>query len=131
MRALNIEAFAKTFTPILRSKNGFKVTKEGDHVVLYTFDNQDDLDGILKTKPWSFDKHLMVLQWHDKEVDVLDMTFNMVTFWVQVHDILIHFETRAAAEKVCGAVGMVDENIDESETMGEGFIKVHVTIDIS
>ena len=80
MRALNIEAFAKTFTPILRSKNGFKVTKEGDHVVLFTFDNQDDLDGILKTKPWSFNKHLMVLQWHDKEVDVLDMTFNMVTF---------------------------------------------------
>ena len=38
-RALNVEAIAKTFTPIWRMKNGFRVTKESDHVVLFTFDN--------------------------------------------------------------------------------------------
>ena len=39
-RALNVEAIAKTFTPIWRMKNGSRVTKESDHhVVLFTFDN--------------------------------------------------------------------------------------------
>ena len=33
-RALNIDAIAKTFTLIWRTKNRFKVQKEGDHIVL-------------------------------------------------------------------------------------------------
>ena len=37
-RALNMEAIAKTFTPIWRLKNGFRVTKESDHALLFTFD---------------------------------------------------------------------------------------------
>ena len=68
-RALNIEAIAKTFTPLWRMKNGFKVTKESDHVVL-------------NIEPWSFDKHLMLLHRYNKEVDILDIEFNTVTFWV-------------------------------------------------
>ena len=43
-RALNVEAIAKTFTPIWRMKNRFRVTKESDHVVLFTFDNQNDME---------------------------------------------------------------------------------------
>ena len=79
-RALNIEVIAKTFTPLWRMKNGFKVMKESDHVVLFTFDSQPDLDQVLNTEPWSFDMHLMLLHRFDKEVDVLDIEFNTITF---------------------------------------------------
>ena len=79
-RALNVEAIAKTFTPVWRMKNGFRVTKESDHVVLFTFDNQTNLEQVLNTEPWSFDKHLMVLHRYDKEVDVSEIDFNMVAF---------------------------------------------------
>ena len=130
-RALNIDTIAKNFTPLWRSKNGFKVTKEGDHVVLFSFDNQEDIDKILKTEPWSFDKHLMVLQRYDREIDVVDMDFNMVTFWVLVHDIPVRFRTKTIAEKICGAVGLVNTNTDASEVMGDGFVRVRVAIDVS
>ena len=50
-RALNIEVIAKTFTPLWRMNNGFRVTKESDHVVLFTFDNQANLDRVLNTEP--------------------------------------------------------------------------------
>ena len=76
-RVLNIEAIAKTFNPIWRSKNGFKVKKEDDHFVLFTFDNQQEMDKILASEPWSFDKHLVVLQRYEKDVDLCDMNFNM------------------------------------------------------
>ena len=89
--ALNVEAIANTFTPLWRMKNEFRVTKESDHVVLFTFDNQTDMERVLNTEPWSFDKHLMILHRYDKEVDVLDIEFNTVTFWIQVHDIIVRF----------------------------------------
>ena len=130
-QALNIQAIAKKFTPLWRMKNGFKVTKESDHVVLFTFDSQADLDRVLNTKPWSFDKHLMLLQWYDKEVDVLDIEFNTVTFWIQVHDIPIHFRTKVVVEKIYGTISLVDKNTDEGETLRDGFIRVRVKVDVS
>ena len=123
-RALNIDATAKMFTPLWRSKNGFKIKKEGDHVILFTFDNREEIDQILKAEPWSFDKHLMVLQRYDRETDVLDMQFNRITFWVQVHDIPIRFRTRKAAEKICGMIGTVHEPAEGTATEGDGFIRV-------
>ncbi|XP_050255113.1 uncharacterized protein LOC126701006 [Quercus robur] len=123
---LNVEAIAKNFTPIWRMKNGFRVTKESDHVVLFTFYNQNDMERVLNTEPWSFDKHLMVLHWYDKEVDVLDIDFNMANFWIQVHDL-----PRAVAEKIYGTTGLVDKNTEEGEIMGNGFIHVWVKVDIS
>lgn len=79
-RALNIDAIANTFNPIWRSRNGFKVKKEDDHIALFTFDNKEEMEKILLTEPWSFDMHLMVLQRYDKDIDLCDMNFNMVNF---------------------------------------------------
>ena len=130
-RVLNVKAIAKTFTPIWRLKNGFRVTKESDHVLLFTFDTQTDMEQVLKTEPWSFDKHLMVLHRYDKEIDVSTIVFNMVTFWIQVHDLLLRFRTRVVAEKVYGAASLVDKNTEESDSMGDGFVQVRVKVDIS
>ena len=69
----------------------FRVTKESDHVVLFTFDNQIDLERVLNTEPWSFDKHLMIFHRYDKEVDLIEIDFNMVTFWIQVHNLPVRF----------------------------------------
>ena len=60
-RALNIEAIAATFKPLWRSRNGFKVKNMGNHVILFTFDNEAEVEIIMANEPWAFDKHLMVL----------------------------------------------------------------------
>uniref|UniRef100_A0A7N2MUF8 DUF4283 domain-containing protein n=1 Tax=Quercus lobata TaxID=97700 RepID=A0A7N2MUF8_QUELO len=65
-RALNTDAIATTFTGLWGSKNGFKVENLGNHIVLITFDNKLEVDNIISNEPWSFDKHLMALQHHDK-----------------------------------------------------------------
>ena len=129
--ALNIDAIAKTFTPNWRSKNGFKVKKEGDHVLLFSFDDRNEMENIITIEPWSFDKYLMVLQNYDKEKDLADMEFNRATFWVQVHDIPIRFRTQKVAEEICGAIGVVNKAPINAEVERDGFIKVRVTLDIS
>ena len=46
-RALNIDGIAKTFIPLWRSKNGFRVCNLGDHKVLFVFDNEVEVDRVL------------------------------------------------------------------------------------
>ena len=50
-RALNIDAIAKTFTPLWRSKNGFRIKKESDHVVLFSFDKKSEMEKVMEAEP--------------------------------------------------------------------------------
>ena len=79
-RALNIDAIAATFTPLWRSKNGFKIKNLGNHIVLFTFKSKVEVDNILANKPWSFDKHLMVLQRYDGVSEVHELDFSLTPF---------------------------------------------------
>ena len=56
-RALNVDALAETFTHLWRARNGFKIQRIGDHKILFSFDNKADVDRIMISEPWSFDKH--------------------------------------------------------------------------
>ena len=60
-RALNVEAVTRTFSPLWRSVKGFEVRKCSDHVLLFTFENKEEVERIMSNAPWSFDKHLVVL----------------------------------------------------------------------
>ena len=46
-RAINMEVVVKTFNLLWRARNGFKIQSFGDHKILFTFDNREDVDRIL------------------------------------------------------------------------------------
>ena len=78
-----MDVVARTFKQIWRSTNGFKIRHQGDHKVLFVFDNLSDVDKILHNQPWSFDKHLVVLQRyvHDiHDIPLRSLPFNKATF---------------------------------------------------
>ena len=60
-RALNIDVIAKIFTPLWRAQNGFEIQNLGDHKMQFSFDNKANVDRILLSEPWSFDKDLVVM----------------------------------------------------------------------
>ena len=66
--------------PLWRSTQGFKLKNEGNHVVLFTFGNKLEVDRILSSEPWSFDKHLMIVQYFNKDVVLSDSDFHFATF---------------------------------------------------
>ena len=96
-RALNVEAVTKTFSPLWRSVKGFEVRKISDHVLLFTFEKKEEVERIMSNAPWSFDKHLVVLRWFDKEVRLRDLEFNKIPIWVQIHDVPIRFMNKTVA----------------------------------
>ena len=76
--------------------------------MLFVFDNKDEVEKILASEPWSFDRHLVVLQKMDNTVPVQDLAINKVSLWVQVHNIQFSFLNRGVAEELCEVVGEVN-----------------------
>ena len=86
---------------------------------------------ILSNAPWSFDKHLVVLQWYDREMPIKALEFNKIPVWVQVHDILVRFLNCKVAEDLCEVVGSVCRVDGINEMDGGSVMRVKVLIDIN
>ena len=130
-RALNINAVARTFSPLWRSQNGFQIRNLGDHKLLFIFDNKPDVERILQNEPWSFDKHLVVFQRYNKNTVSEDYALNEATFWVQVHNIPLGYMDTDTAEEICSKIGKVVKSTGKKDYGGEGFIRVRVIVDVT
>ncbi|KAL0014215.1 hypothetical protein SO802_001284 [Lithocarpus litseifolius] len=130
-RFLNMEILARTFKQLWRSTNGFRIRNQKGNRVLFVFDNVGEVDRILKNQPWSFDKHLVMLQRYNSDIPVRDLVFQKTLFWVQVHDIPMRFMKRKVAEEICDTIGEVQKSTGAVDEEGGHFIRVCVLIDIS
>ena len=61
-RIVNIEAVAQTFRPLWRTRREFEVSDAGNNVVLFDFMLEADVEKVLMGEPWSFDRHIVVLE---------------------------------------------------------------------
>ena len=77
-----MEAVVRTFKQLWRLANGFKIWNMGDRIVLFVFDNNSDVERIIQNQPWSFDKHLVVLQKFDEFSKFNELVFVKAWFWV-------------------------------------------------
>ena len=55
-----MEAVGKTFKPLWRATKDFEIREAGDHVLLFVFELETDVERVLATEPWSFDQHLVL-----------------------------------------------------------------------
>ena len=64
-RTLNVEAIAKTFRPLWRTKGGFNVIVGGDNILLFAFELEVDTERVFQGEPWAFDIHLVLFEKFD------------------------------------------------------------------
>ena len=103
-RVLNTDTIARNFEQLWQSRNSFKVKDLGNHIVLFIFHNKLDMNRILASQPWSFDKYLVVLQRYETHMHARELCFDMVPFWAQVYDIPIKFRNKAVVEGICSGI---------------------------
>ena len=61
-RVLNVEAIGQTFKPLWKAQNGFHIQVVGSYMILFFFKVESDVECVLAMEPWTFDKHLVLLQ---------------------------------------------------------------------
>lgn len=95
--------------------NGFKVRNVGVHILLFVFDNKREVEKIFASEPWSFDKHLVVLQRFENNSPILDLSFTWTTIWFQIHDIPFCYLNRRVVEEICDVVRVIDRTTSTNE----------------
>ena len=123
LRYLVMEAVVHTFQQQWRSVNGYKIWNLGDHMVLFVFDNILDVERIIENQPWSFDKHLVVLQTFEEFSKLKDLVFDKALFWVQVHAIPIHFISKKVVESIRETIWEVRRSLESTDDNGGNFIQ--------
>ena len=84
-RSLNIDAVVRTFRPLWCTKGSFQVSDAKQNFMVFTFDLEEDVEKVLMGEPWSFHKHLVVFRRYDGATPVQEISFDWVSFWVQIH----------------------------------------------
>ena len=59
------------------------------------------------SEPWSFDKHLVVMQRYNSDTPLQDIKFDRSTLWVQVHGLPLKYMSFEAGTKIYKVVGEV------------------------
>ena len=85
IRAINVDIIGRTFKPLWRARNEFKIREVDDHVLLFIFELESNAERVLAQQPWSFNKHLVLFQRYDYKTPAKNLHFTKAKFWVQIH----------------------------------------------
>ena len=129
--ALNVDAIGRTLKPLWRARNEFQIREVGDHTLLFVFETETDAKRVLAQEPWSFDKHLILLQRYDYSIPVKQLRFTKITFWVQIHGLPLRLLDPETAIELGETLGEVLTDEAEKEMVGGDFVRVRVRIDVS
>ena len=130
-RAVNIDAVAKTFRPLWRTRHSFNIRDAGNNYLVFAFEIEADVEKVLLGEPWSFNRHLVVFQRYDGKAPMKEVDFGFSKFWVQLHHLPFNLLTPEVAMDIAQTLGTVVLYEDTSKMMGGNFMQVRVLIDIS
>ena len=93
--------------------------------MLFEFEDNLDLERVLKFEPWMFDKSLVAVQRATSVEEVPLLDFSKSTFWVQLHNIPENSMNQATSESIGGTIGTVIQAADlEDDGTGGEFLRV-------
>ena len=64
-RSLNVDAVARTFRPLWRTKGSFQASDAKQNFMVFSFDLEEDVEKVLMGEPWFFDRHLVAFCKYD------------------------------------------------------------------
>ena len=127
-----MDAVARTFKPLWRTVGELKIRDIGEHILLFEFEDELDLERVMEFEPWSYDKHLVAFERVLNIESVPFLDFSCATFWVQIHNIpkrSLKVEVRELIGKSIDRVIQVANPKDDDA--GSEFLRVRINIDIS
>lgn len=130
-RLVNLEAVACTFRHLWRAEKGFRLKDMGENIVTIYFTEMADLERVISTSPWTYDKSFIVFQRTEDGIPVTSLDFNFVDLWIQIHGLPPRYLNSSIGKKIGSALGKVLPTIDSEDDFGwRDFVQTRVVVDI-
>ncbi|XP_058748819.1 uncharacterized protein LOC131621797 [Vicia villosa] len=127
----NSRAFTTTIIGAWKLKNGVEVQELNKNLFLFRFATKREMEWVLRSGPWSFDRHLLVLDRVSGEEQPSNLNMHFGTFWTRVYDLPLMLRSETMARKLGQILGTFEE-IDMKEGNRSGrFLRIRVTIDLN
>ena len=107
------------------------MSNAGNNILLFEFELEVDAEKVLQGEPWSFDRHLVILQRFNASKAIKELEFRVCAFWVQIHDFPFKFMTPEMAEFIGETIRLVIKSNDPIEMKGGTFMRVRVMVDVT
>jgi hypothetical protein len=127
-----MDAVARTFKPLWKTRQSFTVQDLGGNKVAFVFEDAMDLERVLVNEPWTYDKFLVVFQRVQGDGPIQDSLFSHTSFWVQLHNLPLRRRTEAAAEAIGQSIGWVEQvAASDDERGGENCMSSRVRMEVN
>ncbi|XP_057452079.1 uncharacterized protein LOC130743875 [Lotus japonicus] len=119
--------FRSVMQTLWSSRNCLEIRHVGSNLFSFRFKKTKDRDLVLKSGPWFFNRHMVVLNKYDVSINPGQVPMSQVPFWVQVHGLPFTYRTETVAKSLArGFDGFLDW---DKRRDGEGLrIRVWVSL---
>jgi hypothetical protein len=115
---INKEAFRTVLTHIWRPNGRINFREIQDHIWIFKFSDEEDKRRVLASRPWSFDRQIVVINEYDGHTSPSSLNFSYSPFWIQIHDIPLVCMTQEVGKKIEESLGSLEEVEIEGRGMG-------------
>lgn len=107
--SFNARAFKYTMLSAWKLKNQVDVQDLSKNLFLFKFATKRDMEFVLKSGPWSFDKVLLVLKRIFGEDQPSELNMHFGTFWVRIYELPLMLRSETMAGKLGNIIGTFEE----------------------
>lgn len=104
----------------------------GENRFFFEFNNEYDLERVLEHEPWTYDKHLVIMERVVDNVPISAIPFRFVSFWIQIQNLPVHCMANEVCDSIGSSIGSLLQTTETEEESNRGsYLRVRVWVDIS
>ncbi|GMP71721.1 hypothetical protein CsSME_00030018 [Camellia sinensis var. sinensis] len=128
----NTEAMKSMLLQIWRPVQGMDFHVIGDNLFLFQFHHIADKRRVMLNGPWSFDKHLLLLNEVDVHLQPSEIRLSEIAFWIQVHNLPILSMTKEVGYLIGNKIGStLDVEYGTGGLAVGRYMRIRVTLNVA
>lgn len=110
--------------------SGLLITDLGPNLYLFQLPNKEEAMRVLKGAPWLVLGQLLSIQPWTPEKSINEVNFDLVPFWVQLHDVQLEAMNANNAARIAATAGLIEEveNPFVNSQLLRSFLRVRVLV---